>query len=254
MTASSTPQGAPRGQTLQAVVGLALLVVAAIGVAHPVALRRGWLRVTDYRTAAPDVVVPRDLSSSAAAHLQGLLDAARRRAEAWWGRLEARPTVWYADTPERKRALGFPNPYVSVPPEDRGGVLFVGPKGGEVDLLAHGLGHAEMLVRFGPLWRRLPAWFDEGVAAQLDRRSFLVAAPTPPRPPRAEDLRALESRAAFRGAEGEAALTEARAAVSAWLAAAGGPAAVERLRRAMEDGASFASAWSELAAGPDAQR
>jgi len=254
VTVASNPQGAWRGQTLQAVIGLALLVVTGIGLAHPVALRRGWLRVTDYRAVAPDVVVPRDLSSSAAVHLQGLLDAARQRAEAWWGRLEARPTVWYADTTERKRALGFPNPYVSVPPEDRGGVLFVGPKGGEVDLLAHGLGHAEMLARFGALWRRLPAWFDEGVAAQVDHRPFLVAAPPPSRPPRVEDLRALATRAAFRGPEGEAALTEARAAVSAWLAAAGGPAAVERLRRAMEDGASFEAAWNGLASAADARR
>jgi hypothetical protein len=62
-----------------------------------------------------------------------------------------------------------------------GGTFFVGPRvcaiigpeGTNVDVVAHELLHAELSERVGP-WRRfseIPAWFDEGVAMQVDFRS-----------------------------------------------------------------------------------
>lgn len=51
--------------------------------------------------------------------------------------------------------------------------VFVGPKGQNIDVVAHELMHAEIAYRVG-YWHRLtelPAWFDEGLAMQVDYRS-----------------------------------------------------------------------------------
>jgi hypothetical protein len=51
--------------------------------------------------------------------------------------------------------------------------VILGPQGTNVDVVAHELLHAELFERIGP-WRRfseIPAWFDEGLAMQVDFRS-----------------------------------------------------------------------------------
>jgi aminopeptidase N len=54
--------------------------------------------------------------------------------------------------------------------------IFIGPKGQNVDVIAHELMHAEMGVRVGYLADRhsLPIWFKEGFALQVDRRGPFV--------------------------------------------------------------------------------
>jgi hypothetical protein len=51
--------------------------------------------------------------------------------------------------------------------------VIVGPKGSNVDVVAHELMHVEIFDRVG-YWVRmtqLPVWFDEGIAMQVDNRS-----------------------------------------------------------------------------------
>ncbi len=51
--------------------------------------------------------------------------------------------------------------------------VIIGPDGTNVDVVTHELLHAELFERVG-LWRRfseIPAWFDEGLAMQVDFRS-----------------------------------------------------------------------------------
>ena len=54
--------------------------------------------------------------------------------------------------------------------------IMVGPKGQNPDVIAHELMHAEIANRVGFWGRftRLPAWFDEGLAMQVDFRSQYV--------------------------------------------------------------------------------
>ncbi len=51
-------------------------------------------------------------------------------------------------------------------------LLVIGPKGRTVDIIAHELAHGEISARTSPLLRsyKLPVWFDEGLAMQLDLR------------------------------------------------------------------------------------
>jgi hypothetical protein len=51
--------------------------------------------------------------------------------------------------------------------------VMIGPQGTNLNVVTHELMHAELSERVG-MWRRLtmiPAWFDEGVAMQMDFRS-----------------------------------------------------------------------------------
>lgn len=50
--------------------------------------------------------------------------------------------------------------------------VFVGPKGANVDVVAHELVHAGVFDRVGPWVRmmQIPVWFDEGLAMQVDHR------------------------------------------------------------------------------------
>jgi hypothetical protein len=51
--------------------------------------------------------------------------------------------------------------------------VMIGPQGTNVDVVAHELLHAELSEQVGPSRRssEIPAWFDEGVAMQVDFRS-----------------------------------------------------------------------------------
>lgn len=51
-------------------------------------------------------------------------------------------------------------------------IVVLGPKGQNIDVAAHEIAHAEFSHRTGVLMRtfKVPTWFDEGLAMQLDRR------------------------------------------------------------------------------------
>lgn len=51
-------------------------------------------------------------------------------------------------------------------------IILLSPAGASVDVMAHEWAHAELAERVGVLARtyRLPTWFDEGLAMQVDRR------------------------------------------------------------------------------------
>lgn len=58
--------------------------------------------------------------------------------------------------------------------------IVLGPDGRNVDVTAHELLHAEIADRLGffARWRRLPVWFDEGAAMQVDDRAAFDSPPS----------------------------------------------------------------------------
>lgn len=104
-------------------------------------------------------------------------------------------------------------------------IVVLGPQGQNPDVAAHEYGHAELAQRTSALLRsyRLPVWFDEGLAMQLDHRpdysetalrGYLADdAITPPA------LHALDRPAAFfrPGRQGRAHYAFARCVVGRWL-------------------------------------
>jgi hypothetical protein len=113
--------------------------------------------------------------SSTNAERQAILEIqtqAKTRIENMFGAPRAKPLVVFLNNPATIftfKSNGYGSTHFVGP---RVCVIF-GPQGTNVDVVAHELLHAELSERVGS-WRRfseIPAWFDEGVAMQVDYRS-----------------------------------------------------------------------------------
>jgi hypothetical protein len=235
--------------------GLLLLAFAGWFMLNAGELRRAWFLRHDMREAAPGVLVAEGLSDERASEFAALAAAARARAEDWFGPLRNTAVVVFVHDARLKGELGMEQPFAWNPIEEGNARVYIGPKGLSVDLVAHGIAHAEIKERAGlDLWPRLPAWFDEGLATQLDLRPFLQ----PEALGRAEEqgaaaLQPLASHDAFRGGEGEAALVRSKREVTRWLAAVGGRPAMDELFAALRAGEDFSAAYPRLEAARTAR-
>ena len=101
-----------------------------------------------------------------------LLAAAKERVTEYYGELTATPTIRFFDSNEELWPLSL-NPYGSAAFLGFRTCIFIGPKGRGVDVVAHELVHAEITHRVGYVAKvsKLPVWFDEGLAMQVDFRS-----------------------------------------------------------------------------------
>lgn len=224
-----------------------LLLAGAAAVAGPFRheFRREWFLLTEFDEVRSGVFLREALSEAERVQVLAALDAGRARADSWIGGLRHEAKVIVVDEIGLHASLGLSNRFVQNSAEDGGKFIYVGPRGVEPDLIAHGHLHAELKARLGlAAWHALPAWFDEGICTQVDLRPFLH--------PAAVDggftdaLDAYASHTAFQGAGGEDALIVAKRVVQHWLARAGGPTAVATLLEAVSQGEEFATAYARL--------
>ncbi|NJK44750.1 MAG: hypothetical protein HC933_11100 [Pleurocapsa sp. SU_196_0] len=97
---------------------------------------------------------------------------ARTRIENVFGAPRAKPMVVFLNNPATIFTFRS-NGYGSTHFVGSRACVIIGPEGTNVDVIAHELMHAELFDRLGP-WRRssqIPAWFDEGLAMQVDFRA-----------------------------------------------------------------------------------
>jgi len=100
-----------------------------------------------------------------------LLKKASDRIESKFGSLRAEPIVYFFDQ-EDEYLMRQLNQYGSTLHLAYRSCLAIGPFGQNVDVVAHELMHAELRERTG-FWNRttkIPSWFDEGLAMQVDYR------------------------------------------------------------------------------------
>lgn len=120
----------------------------------------------------PDgTLIARDSSELERLTFVELQRQARTRIEGAFGATRARPVVVFLRDSKVFWPLRF-NDYASSHFIGNRACVVVGPKGRNLDIVAHELMHAELFERVG-YWRRfteIPAWFDEGVAMQVDFR------------------------------------------------------------------------------------
>jgi hypothetical protein len=113
--------------------------------------------------------------SSSETERQAILEIeaqAKTRIEKMFGAPRAKPLVVFLNNPASVFTFTS-NGYGSTLFVGSRACVILGPDGTNVDVVAHELLHAELSERVGP-WRRsseIPAWFDEGVAMQVDFRS-----------------------------------------------------------------------------------
>ncbi len=237
-----------KSHLILAVSGLVLLALVAWAGMNSGSLRRSWILRFDMHEAAPGVLVSDALTPEQERSFVELAAAGRARAEEWFGPLQNQAQVVVVHDNDLRLDLGMPPPFAWNPLEHGNRRVFIGPKGLNVDIMAHGIAHAEIKHRAGlEQWPKLPAWFDEGLATQVDWRPFLnepLAADAPPLPP--AQLQALRSWDAYTGEHAESNLVLGKQAVTRWLARSGGRAGADQLLAAVRAGADFDATLARL--------
>jgi hypothetical protein len=171
---------------------------------------------------------------------------ARARIESTFGAVESKPILVFFDQPSGLGPFRL-NAYGSTQFIGSRACVIVGPKGQNVDIVAHELMHAEIHQRVGYLKRflQLPAWFDEGVAMQVDYRPRYSLSPQDAQ--KTAYVRDLTTHSTFFKGDDQA-LTRnyasAKHQVTSWLSKVGSASLYSRLQR-MRDGQSFAEAIAE---------
>jgi len=106
---------------------------------------------------------------------ESLLSQARKRIENTYGKSNSQPHIVFFDSVE-PYPMYKPNLYGSTHFIGTRACIFIGPKGQNVDVVAHELVHADIFNAIGPINRALhmPVWLDEGLAMQVDYREKYV--------------------------------------------------------------------------------
>jgi hypothetical protein len=212
---------------------LLLGAAAALAVGGPGAVACSLVH-TGGLAALPDgTLVEPGRTAQEQAEVLRLLAEARERITLTYGPPRAQPAVVFLQVPRRH---GLPlNSYGSTSIVGSRACVVIGPQGHNTDVVAHELMHAEVFARTG-FWRHLrhvPAWFDEGVAMQVDRRPA-YALPADGRVDTAF-VRQLDTQRAFNATADDAQLTRhyaaAKAEVTQWLSGVGAQSLYARLDR-----------------------
>jgi hypothetical protein len=171
---------------------------------------------------------------------------ARVRIESTFGTVESKPILVFFDRPEGFGPFRL-NAYGSTQFIGSRACVLVGPKGQNIDVVAHELMHAEIHHRVGYLKRflQLPTWFDEGVAMQVDYRPRYSLSPQDAQ--KTAYVRDFTTYSTFFKGDDQALrrnYASAKHEVASWLSKVGSTSLYSRLQR-MRDGQSFAEASAE---------
>ncbi|SEA19958.1 hypothetical protein [Alkalimonas amylolytica] len=130
------------------------------------------LPVLDYQQLRSSVYAEPGMSAEQAALLTGLLELAFDRIEALYGTPVSAPRFIITSNAESALAWGA-NETASMHRLPWRSCIVIGPKGQNVDVVAHEWLHAEIQQRVGfmRLLKEIPVWFDEGAALTVDHRA-----------------------------------------------------------------------------------
>jgi len=110
---------------------------------------------------APDVYVDKDMNQTEQQRLMKIIPEAKKYTTDIWGELQSQPAIYACSTKKCSKALG-----IGARAHQILNHLVLSPKGITKELIAHEWSHAELYKRVGGFlnWRKIPSWFDEGVA------------------------------------------------------------------------------------------
>jgi hypothetical protein len=191
----------------------------------------------------PDGSLTDSASSADHERFGQLTRESRERIASTFGAPEAQPIIVYFNGPDGFGLFKL-NATGSVAFLGPRACVMIGPKGQNVDVVAHELMHAELHKRVG-YWNRfakIPTWFDEGVAMQVDYRPRYILSPEDSISK--DDVRQLTSFSSFmRGGQKVVVgnYAKARSVVAGWVAKIGRASLYRRLER-VRGGESFTEA------------
>lgn len=221
--------------SLTATFGLIVSALAFAGYAAPTETACAVAHFSGMDRLADGTLVEQNSSAMERATFMELQSLARDRIKATFGAPRAKPIVVVFGDSKNFWPLKL-NTYASAAFIGNRACLLIGPQGQNVDVFAHEFMHAELASRVG-YWRRnfeVPAWFDEGLAMQVDLRVRYDWPNQDGKPNGYRYVRRFNSQGQFRDAD-DAQLTRnyaaAKAEVGQWLNSIGPSALYARLER-----------------------
>lgn len=106
--------------------------------------------------------------------LKALIVKAEDRVSKFYQNKKSTPKYIYCPTEEDYLNFGSPFSTPASANMKLGAYVVIGKAGADLDILAHEISHAELYERIGFFNRllKIPIWFDEGLAMQVDYRSY----------------------------------------------------------------------------------
>jgi hypothetical protein len=208
----------PVKQTLLIAIGTTVALVATAAYALPGPTACALVGLAGLNALGDGVVTDSKSEADHRRYIQLVRDA-RERIEATFGTPESKPIVVIFNGSDGFGPFKL-NGYGSTQMVGSRACVMVGPKGQNIDVVAHELMHGELHYRVGPVHRflQVPTWFDEGIAMQVDYRSRYLLSPQ--EAVDSDYVRALTTASSFFAGDDEA-LTRnyasAKAVVAAWV-------------------------------------
>ena len=155
-------------------IALVLLLVPILAyIAFPKGIRCLIVQYSSqFELFQQDVYVSIDTPESVRDSLSKYLAKAEERNKKFWRGKEGRAKIIYTHTSALHATYGIASTPATVFYTPFRAIMVVGSDGVNLDVLSHELCHAELYHRLG-WWRKqtkIPTWFDEGLAMQLDYR------------------------------------------------------------------------------------
>ncbi|MEN0050480.1 MAG: DUF1570 domain-containing protein [Bacteroidota bacterium] len=106
--------------------------------------------------------------------LENLIEEAEARVADFWGEKTVKPKFIYCDTDEDYLKFGVPFLTPACANMKLGAYVVISSQGLDLDIIAHEISHTELYNRIGFFnrIRKIPTWFDEGLAMQVDWRNY----------------------------------------------------------------------------------
>ena len=161
----------PRPKFLLAIFAACALALIALIFAVPTAAACALIEHQGLQKFDQTLVEPETSAQDRARFLQLTTDA-RSRITQTFGAPQAQPELVFLQNRKQLWPLASVGWFGSTLMIGTRACVIIGPKGQNVDVVAHELMHAELLDRAG-FWgglTRIPVWFDEGVGMQVDYR------------------------------------------------------------------------------------
>jgi len=130
---------------------------------------------SDYDLVEPNIYFDPDISNAQRQQILTDIKQAKNRINSTFGKTSAEPTIIVSGT-EKKAASFGSNSTGSTRGGISGDFVLIGPRGQNVDVIAHELVHAELFHRTSFLSQniRIPVWFLEGLSLLVDHRSVFL--------------------------------------------------------------------------------
>lgn len=103
-----------------------------------------------------------------------LISQAESRVASFWGEKTVEPKFIFCKSMELYHTFGSPYPSPASAVMHFGSYVVVNEDGMDLDIISHELSHTELFERVGLINRslKIPVWFDEGLAMQVDYRDY----------------------------------------------------------------------------------